>query len=202
MKLIIQGGRIPHKVSEDTALDKLLLEISNGLKKKVENTGELAEIIEEVYITHAEFSFQFKVKDMEELQEITVNHHGEPELLTVVVDIDKDGNIAEVNDNEKESLYTEKMVKMMTGNLQKEFFEIDSNINIDDLIKQEEIYCNGFKMVFYTDPMDDSACWHQYYQESEFDGEYKLIQEIKYKYLEGETFETMIGKFNRITGKE
>lgn len=195
MKLIIQGGSVLYNNSEENMLGKLLDEIGKGMKEKINNTGELSAQIEEAYISYAEFNFQFKIKGSNDLQEITVNHHGEPELLTVIVDVDKDGKIVTLEDNEEESLYSDTLVKIMKGNLQKEFKEIESILSIDDLVQHDEITCRDFLIKFYDDPINESTVWVQFFQESEFDGEFKLIQEVKYTLKDDETLEDVVHKY-------
>ena len=198
MKLIIQGGRIPHLDSDRKALNGLLQKIRTGMRDRLPNVAELDEIVEEVYITQVELNLQFKVKGMDELQEMTVNHHGEPELLTVIVDIDKDGNIVELDDNENGSLYTETMVQMMNGTLQREFTEIESELNINDLVQHEVILCRDFQIKFYSDPINKPTVWVQFCQKSEFDNEYKLIQEVKYTLKEDESLEDVVNKYKTV----
>lgn len=188
MKIILHNGKIP-RIQNRVSLDDLLLELKEGLKEKLNNAEELAEVIEEAYFRRVEVDLQFKVKGMDQLQELTVNHHGEDEVLTIMVDIDEDGNIVEVNDNEEESLFDETMVKIMTGTLQKDFEEIESSIDEGSLELCGEVECKDFMLKVFGDPIYKDVAWVQYYQMG------RLIQEVKYSLNEGESPEGVLLKY-------
>lgn len=194
MKIILQNGKI--QVTENNNnLAKILDEVVQGVLSKMDNSAELTELIEGVYIKHIEVDYQFKIKNINDLQVLTVNHHGDNELLTMMVDVDEEGKIVDIANNEEESLYTETMAKIMNGTLQKEFQEIDSALSVEDLIEQDTMICRDFKVVFLGDPIDEGICWVQVFQESEHGYTYKLIQEIKINLRHDETIQDVIDRY-------
>lgn len=197
MKIILQNGKI--QVTENNSnLAKILDEVMQGVLSKMDNSAELTELIEEVYIKHIEVDYQFKIKNINDLQVLTVNHHGDNELLTMMVDVDEEGKIVDIADNEEESLYTETMAKIMNGTLQKEFQEIDSALSVEDLIEHDTMICKDFKVVFLGDPVDEETCWVQIFQKPEKDSNYKLIQEIKINLRHDETIQDVIDRYKSI----
>lgn len=197
MKIILQNGKI--QVTENNSnLAKILDEVVQGVLSKMDNSAELTELIEEVYIKHIEVDYQFKIKNINDLQVLTVNHHGDNELLTMMVDVDEEGKIVDIANNEEESLYTETMAKIMNGTLQKEFQEIDSALNVEDLIEQDTMICRDFKVVFLDDPVDEETCWVQIFQKPEKDSNYKLIQEIRISLKHNQTIQDVIEKYKSL----
>lgn len=197
MKLILQNGKIevPSEkgvpVVAGTPLGQLIEEVVQGLHKKIPNADIIKEAIEDVYLTHAEFTIAFKIKGQEELVHLTVQHHEQPEMMTVVVDIDEKGNIKEIQDNDDKSLYTDEMVHVMTKKQSALFNVIESQFTGKEVLAHEYIV-GDFVLKLLTDEADPSVFYKQYYQKG------KLIQEVVGKFKDNQTIEDLIAYHNNL----
>lgn len=192
MKIILQGGKIEiptEKKGINNPVVDVMQQVAEGLKQKLNNSDYLQENIETVFVSRVEYDFMFKVKGCEDLQQITVQHHEQPELLTVIVDIDDDGNIKSIADNDEKSLYSEEMIAIMNGDICKDFQEINTTINFDDVDLYGTIVIGNFELKVFQCKSDSNVVWDQYFQNG------KLIQEVQVTLEDNQTIDDLVNYY-------
>ena len=119
MRLEIKGHLDATEEFADTVLDDALTVWVKKIAKDNPDMNGMLEKVEAVEITSLTAEMCFKLEDNEDWQIITTdNHEGIPELLTVTVETDEQGNLLtdSVKDNDGDSGFNEIEALIAAGN--------------------------------------------------------------------------------------
>lgn len=155
---------------------------------------EMFEKVEAVDITELTAVMRFKLEGIEEWQQIATDNHAEiPELLTVTVETDEQGNILTdtVKDNDGDSDYSDIEALIAAGLHKQELKPADSIYSAGDLSEVAGYYIGDYRISVCIDATDQVVVQAE---ERNWQGDSRLVAEtvfpadqldkIKQHYLE------------------
>lgn len=177
MRLEITGHLDAAEEFADTVLDGALTLWVNKIAKDNPDMGGMLEKVEAVDVTSLTAEMRFKLEDNEDWQVITTdNHEGIPELLTVTVETDEQGNLLTdtVSDNDGESNFNE-LEAMIAKGISKEYTPVISAYSEQELYYKASHKIDDYWVYIYTDNEDKVVVQAS---EVNWQGDTRLIAEV------------------------
>ena len=193
MRLEINGHIDAAGEFADTVLDDAMTLWANKIAADNPDMKEMFEKVEAVDITELTAVLRFKLEGIDDWQQITTdNHEGIPELLTVKVETDEQGNILTdtVTDNDGDSDYND-IEALIAAGLPKQLESAETIYSEGELTEKAGYRIGDYRISVCTDELDQVVVQAE---ELNWQGDTRLVAEtvfpadqldkIKQHYLE------------------
>lgn len=193
MKMEINGHIDAAGEFADTVLDDAITLWADKIAADNPDMKEMFEKVEAVDITELTAVMRFKLEGIDDWQQIATDNHAEiPELLTVKVETDEQGNILTdtVTDNDGDSDYND-IEALITAGLPKQLESAETIYSEGELTEKAGYYIGGYRISVCTDALNQVVVQAE---ELNWQGDSRLVAEtvfpadqldsIKQHYLE------------------